>query len=164
MRKWLLIAALAVSLPAAIVAASDLMSVKLREAAVRAGPKHFKPVVATLKYGDQVEVLSNKDGWLEVRLPDGRRGFLHESATTDKPLPKLPAGAEGTQASGVSREEVALAGKGFNPQVERQYRTDHRELEAGFAKVDAMERRWVSAAELDMFLTEGKLGEAGRHQ
>jgi uncharacterized protein YgiM (DUF1202 family) len=164
-RVSLLSAALLLALGAA-VAAGELLTIQLREATVRSGPKHFRPVVGTVKYGERIEVLKKEDGgWLHVRLPDQRTGYLHETATTEKPLPKLAPGTAGTQPGSVSRDEVALAGKGFNPQVERQYREDHRELEWAFQRVDYMEqRRVVDRAELERFLSEGQLGEQGRTQ
>src|SRR5205823_5833031 len=111
MRKlpWIVIALAAVPL---VALAGEMLNVKLREATVRAGPKHFKPVVAVVRYGEQVEVLSSKDGWLEVVAPHGEKGFLHESATTDKPIAKAAADAEGTSGGG-ARDETSMAGKGF---------------------------------------------------
>lgn len=155
------IAIAAILFAAGVALAADLLNVKIREATVRSGPKHFKPAVATLKYGDQVEQLESKDGWFQVRTRDGAVGYLHESAVTDEKLMELPAGAGATPSS-VSRDEVSLAGKGFNPQVEKKYREQRPNLEAQFRKVDAMERRAISAAELDRFLQEGQLGAYGR--
>jgi hypothetical protein len=178
MRKFL-VAAVVIALPFAVaLAGGDTKSVQLREAAVRAGPKHFKPLVATLAYADKVEVVSGPDaGWFAVRLADGRTGYMHETALTDAPLTRVAAGA-GTQGGGqdevaaggkgfapahvgaASQDEVALAGKGFNPQVEKQYRADHRELEEGFRKVDLLSKRRVSDADERRFLADGKLGDA----
>ena len=62
---WLMLLLLA---PLAALAAGDFLTVKLREASVRTGPKHFKPILVTLKYGEKVEVLDSKDGWLEVEF------------------------------------------------------------------------------------------------
>jgi hypothetical protein len=156
------------------VAASELVNVKLREATVRSGPKPFKTAVGTAKFGDRLEVTGKQEGWLEVKLPDGKTGFLHESATTDKPLTKTAAG--GGTSGGGSRDETAMAGKGFRkmgggsaedaaladspfgPKGEKAYRTKHPEVEPKYAQVDGIEKRSVQAAELEKFLSEGKLG------
>ncbi len=162
-RRIPMLALLVVALAAGVALAAEIMNVKLREATVRSGPKHFKPAVATLKYGDTVEVLETNEGWLKVRLRDGQTGYLHESAVTDEKLPKELPGGGGTAApSSVSRDEVSLAGKGFNPQVEKKYREQRPNLEQHFKQVDAMERRAVSARELDAFLRDGQLGGEGR--
>ena len=180
MRKWFLIAA-AVALPLAVaLAGGDTKSVQLREASVRTGPKHFKPLLATLKYGEKVEVVAGPDaGWYQVRLADGKTGYIHETAVTEQELAKIDASGQGTSGSGsaadntaiagkgfakksaggATSDEVALAGKGFNPQVEKQYRVDHGELEEGFKKVEAMQRRKVSDEDLQRFLADGKLGD-----
>ncbi len=118
-------------------------------------------MLATLKYGDPVEVVSKKEGWLDVKA-GGKRGFVHETAVTERKLPKVAPGSEGTQSTTVSRDEVALAGKGFNPQVENEYRAGKPELNDEFALVDAMERRAVAPAELEQFMDAGKLGDGRR--
>lgn len=150
--------------PAVAIAGGELFTVKIREASVRSGPKPFRPIVATVKYGEKVEVVTPaKDGWLEVSAPGGKRGFLHESAVTDKEVTKAEGGAKGTGGkSSASSDEVALAGKGFNPQVEARYRADHKELEEAYRKVDAMEKRNVPGEELEAFLRDGQLGDSRR--
>lgn len=169
---WPVVGLLAVS---GAVAASELVNVKLREATVRSGPKHFKTAVGTAKFGDKVEVVGKQEGWLEVKLPDGKKGFLHESATTEKPLVKT-AGGPGTTGGG-SRDETAMAGKGFrkigggsssedavladspiSPAGEKAYRAKHAELDAAYGKVDALEKRTLPSAEFEKFMVEGNLG------
>lgn len=153
MKRTLALAVGVVLLAAGIALAAEIVHVTLREATVRSGPKHFKPPVAVLRYGDRVEVLEEKDGWLRLK-----NGWLHRSAVSEEPVPAAPpAGADAAPGS-VSRDEVALAGKGFNPQVEDRYRRQNPNLEDEFRKVDAMERRDVSREELDAFLREGRLG------
>ncbi len=53
--------------------------------------------------------------------------------------------------------EVALAGKGFNKEVEASYRAKHGEL--SFAWVDKMLGIKIPAAQVEEFLKKGKLGE-----
>jgi len=159
LKTLIVLAALA---PAAALAAGTFMTVKLREASVRSGPKHFKPVVATVRYGEQVEIVSRQKDWYEVLASGGVKGYLHETVVTDRPVAKIQGDSAGTGADRVSKDEIALAGKGFNPQVEGQYRQDNPDLAEAFRKVDAMERREVGREELERFLSEGKLGDAGR--
>jgi hypothetical protein len=160
-RGWLLGFSAALFLGGAVIAA-ELVHVKVREATVRTGPKPFKPSVATVRYGERVEVLDEKDDWLQIRIPGGVTGYLHKSAVTDEPLPALPPGPPpGGPPGSVSRDEVALAGKGFNPQVEAKYREQNPNREEMFRLVDAMERRDVPAEEIERFMRDGRLGEYG---
>ena len=161
MVRRILFFGLAVMAPLSVALAGGMQNVKLREATVRSGPKHFKQAIATVHYGDRLEVLDEKDGWLRVRTPGGAVGFLHATAVTPEPLPTRPPDAAAV-ARQVSGDEVALAGKGFNPQVERKYREQNPNLAEGFARVDALEARRVDPAELERFLAEGSLGEYGR--
>ena len=66
------------------------------------------------------------------------------------------AGGTKTQATA---SEAALAGKGFNKQVEDSYRAKH--AEANFAGVDRMLQVKVSPAQVEDFLKQGKLGGQG---
>jgi len=114
-----------------------------------------------LVYGDRVEAIEEANGgWLRVRLPGGATGWVHETAVTDEKLLPLPQ-AGGVPRGSVSQDEVALAGKGFNPQVEAKYREQNPSREELFRLVDAMERRDVPEAEMEAFLFEGRLGEHG---
>jgi hypothetical protein len=61
-----------------------------------------------------------------------------------------------TQASA---DEIALAGKGFNKQVEENYRAKHGEL--SFVWVDKMLKIEISAAMVEAFLKAGRLAGFG---
>ncbi len=54
-----------------------------------------------------------------------------------------------------SSDEVALAGKGFTPEVENSYRAKHPEM--NFALVDRIESFRVAPAKLQAFIKEGDL-------
>ncbi len=163
--RWFRVALAAVALCGAGAAvAADVLQVKVREAKVRSAPKHYKPAVDTVKYAEPVEVLATDagaQGWLKVRTPRAHEGYLHESAVTDEDLPEPKAGSEFGAAGGVSQDEVALAGKGFNPQVEKKYRDKNPDLEGAFAEVDRMEKRKIEESDLDAFFQQGKLLDYG---
>jgi hypothetical protein len=55
--------------------------------------------------------------------------------------------------TGASGEELAVAGKGFNADVEKEFKVDHADID--FTWVDTMEQMKVSPQELMSFLTEG---------
>ncbi|MCA8964973.1 MAG: hypothetical protein KDC48_08795, partial [Planctomycetes bacterium] len=61
-----------------------------------------------------------------------------------------------------SASETSAARKGFNPQVERQYRTSNPNLEAAFKLVDRLQARATPEAEVRAFLQAGGLLKEGR--
>ena len=67
----------------------------------------------------------------------------------------LPGLITGTPAKQTSSDEVALAGKGFTPEVETGYRSKHPEMD--FAQVDKVESFKVDSATLQAFIKEGDL-------
>ena len=70
-------------------------------------------------------------------------------------LPSLPGLITGTPVKQSSSDEVALAGKGFTPEVETGYRAKHPEMD--FAQVDKIETFKVDPAALQAFIKEGDL-------
>ena len=58
-------------------------------------------------------------------------------------------------AAGASGSEVALAGKGFNPEVEKSYGKAHPEM--NYALVDEVERYSVDPNSLRSFIQRGGL-------
>ena len=152
MRRGIGMAALLVLLLAGGATAATL-SVAVRESPLRASASPFGRVVATLRYGSQVEVLERQGAWVRVKA-GGSSGWLHGSALSEKRL-ALQAGA-GTLKSGASAEELTLAGKGFNAQVEGEYRQRNRDLD--YRWVERMEALKFSGEELQRFQREGQLG------
>jgi hypothetical protein len=67
----------------------------------------------------------------------------------------LPGLITGTPVKETSSDEVALAGKGFTPEVESSYRDKHPEM--NFAEVDRIEGFKVDPAKLQAFIKEGEL-------
>jgi hypothetical protein len=67
----------------------------------------------------------------------------------------LPGLLTGTPVKQTSNDEVALAGKGFTPEVETGYRAKHPEVD--FAQVDKVETFKVDPATLQAFIKEGDL-------
>ncbi len=141
-------------------AAVKRMSVQVRSAPLRATPSFLGKIGASLAYGDRVEVVETKADWMQVKLEDGRSGWLHASALTEKKV-VLKAGAEDVDAA-ASGKEVALAGKGFNKQVEESYRGKNAQLD--YARVDQMERMNTTAQERESFLKQGGLSATGGGQ
>jgi len=140
----LLLAAAALAASAALAAT---ITVLVQQTVVRKRPQFYASAAATAKLGDTFEAEGPTNGWYKV---DG--GYVHQSAVTAESVNKSDGAAIGGAATA---DEVTLAGKGFNSQVEQSYSA--QDSAANFAAVDAMERRSVpDAAELE-FLRRGGL-------
>lgn len=136
---------------------AETVVVKVKTTAVRRDPKFTSPVVATIKAGDALEKLEARDGWVKVKTKAGAIGWLHSTAVEARKL-NLQA-MDKSMKTQASSSEVALAAKGFNKQVEDKYRAGNPA--ADFASVDAMEKTKPSAAAVEAFMKEGRLGEYG---
>lgn len=133
---------------------SRQMSVTVKETQVRATPSYMGKILAVLAYGDQVTVLAEQSGWARVSLPSGQ-GWVNLSAlTTRKVVLQSGSGQVGT---GASSGEVALAGKGFNQQVENQYK---QEQNLDYTWVDRMGGFTATPEQVLAFLREGALNDS----
>jgi SH3-like domain-containing protein len=134
------------------VAFAAPMSVQVRNCRVRATPSQLGAVVATVDYGAKVEAGTPERSWYPVTTADGKAGWLHESALSKKPI-VMRAGT-GDAATGASSDEVALAGKGFNEQVEARMKADGK---LDYTWVDRMAAFQADANEISQFRTQGHL-------
>jgi len=130
---------------------TKMMSVTVREAPVRSTPSFLGKIVTDLAYGSRVEVLETRGGWVRIRVPGGDSGWLHSSELSQKKI-ALEAGSNVRRSA--SGSEVALAGKGFNEQVEQQYKNENN---LDYTWVDRMEKISYPPDRLVQFLRAGDL-------
>jgi SH3-like domain-containing protein len=136
---------------------AETLVVKVQRTYLRQEPVFYASTVAVLKAGVSVEKLSVKDGWYKVRTQNGVVGWLHSSSVKAKKFSLLAL--DKSVQSGATADEVALAGKGFNKQVEEKYKTQNTDV--SFFWVDKMLKIKVTPQQLKSFLQKGKLGEFG---
>jgi uncharacterized protein YgiM (DUF1202 family) len=136
---------------------AETLTVKVQSTSLRSSPKFYASSVQALRAGDKVEKISTQDGWIQVKTAGGVVGWVHSSAVA---VPKfdLMASNQGLKTQ-ASSGEIALAGKGFNKQVEENYRAKHGEL--SFVWVDKMLQIKISAAKVEEFLKAGRLAGFG---
>jgi len=127
------------------------MSVVVKEAQVRSTPSFLGKIIIVLPYGERLETVKEQNDWIQV-VVNGGTGWIHGSALSRKEV-VLTAG-EGTGKTGASSDEIALAGKGFNKQVEAQYQ---EEQNLDYAWVDRMEEYEIMPEEAAEFLVQGEL-------
>lgn len=84
-------------------------------------------------------------------------GWIHNSALSEKEIVLRPGDTDVQKAA--SQREITLAGKGFNPEVEKEYRKLNPNLD--FKWVDRMEKIVVSDEEMMKFIKEGQLSPTG---
>ena len=126
------------------------MSVQVKKCQLRNQPTFLGKVVTNLEYGDRVEVAREKDSWFTV-TPSGKNGgWVHVSALSKKEIILNPESKDIEEAA--SNDEIALAGKGFNKQVEDKYRQDKN---LDFSWIDKMETIVVSQIDIDNFVGRG---------
>ncbi len=129
-------------------------SVQVRTGQVRSQPSFLGRVVARLAYGDRVRVRGKKGSWTRITVPETHEeGWMHTSALTKKKIVFDP-GAMDVKEEATSTE-LALAGKGFNQDVEGEFKTRHQDLD--YAVIDRMEQIVISPEQIQEFLREGGL-------
>lgn len=134
-------------------AAGEMMSVQVKNGQLRQTPTFLGAVVATVGYGERVTLVKKQDPWFQVTDTKGHTGWIHSSALTKKRI-VMSAGEADAQKS-VSGDELALAGKGFNSDVEAEFKAQNKD--ADFTWVDRMEKMVVTPEESVAFLAGGEV-------
>jgi hypothetical protein len=134
--------------------AQKTLSVQVKEGQLRATPSFLGKVVAPATYGDRVDVVEDRGAWKKVSLRGGKvQGWMHASSLTTKRI-ALKAG-QGNVQTGATGDELALAGKGFNEQVETAFRNENKNLD--YAWINRMETFIVSPNQMRTFIARGSL-------
>ncbi|WP_243369910.1 SH3 domain-containing protein [Geotalea sp. SG265] len=134
-----------------VALAADTARVIVKENAIREQCRFFSPVKTKIRLNDRLTVTAKSGDWYKVTFK-GVSGCVHKSAVEQKSFKLGSIMGSGKTAS---QDEVSLAGKGFNPQVEASYKGSHPE--ADFHTVDTIEGFKVSGDSLDEFLRNGGL-------
>ena len=134
-----------------LAAAAETIRVTTRENAVRGDCRFFAPVKLKVALGDQLTVKGRKGDWFLVSAR-GVNGCIHKSAVESR---RFASAGRGAATGGASSDEVSLAGKGFNPQVEAGYRKSGTGL--NYAAVDEITRISVTEKNLESFVLQGGL-------
>jgi hypothetical protein len=143
--RYLLMTAVLIAASAAAYAST--ITVLVQETALRKRAQSYSPSIGTARLGQKFESSGISAGF--HKTPSG---FIHASAVTER---KVKVGSADSVGSSASAEEVTLAGKGFNAQVEKSY--GDKNSGANFTAVNAMERRSVAEPDLFAFLRSGGL-------
>ena len=135
---------------AAQVSRGGTLYVSVKTVTLKSGTGFFASNRGTLNYGDRVTVIQVSGKFVEVRSATNA-SVTGWTASANMSARQVVAGTTST----ATQREVALAGKGFNQEVEQSYRNEQRNL--NYADVDKVEAITVNEAELRRFLEEGRL-------
>lgn len=148
----MIMASAVVTASVVMAAAAATMSVQVKDAPVRETPSFVGKVVGALAYGDQVEIQQTQGAWSKV-AGAGVSGWMHTSALSSKKI-VLAAGQEQAKVA-ASGDELALAGKGFNSDVEAQFKSAHKDID--FTWINRMEKIKIPSSEMQGFLKDGNV-------
>ncbi|MCB0330134.1 MAG: SH3 domain-containing protein, partial [Bdellovibrionales bacterium] len=127
--------------------------IQVKQAFLKAEPKSWKKTIAKLSYKDQVEELEEQDDWVKV-IANGKTGYLHESALSSRQIVESKA----ELSPYADESDVVLAGKGFSPDVEKEYKKQHPDSRQAYSKLDQLESYYRNKSiSVESFLQKGNL-------
>jgi len=158
MKSLALIIFLFFSILVSVSAGAETARVVTKENALRADCRFFSPVKITVYYDDVVDLLSPSGDWFRARFK-GTEGCIHKSSVQKKNVSlsgvKGEEGGQREEKHSATENEVSLAGKGFNQEVEDELRSENPEMK--FDLVEDIERYEVSEYDLFEFIKKGGL-------
>jgi hypothetical protein len=125
------------------------MYVAAKTVELKSSTGFFASAKGTLAYGATVTVLQINGKWAEVRSATNS-SLSGWTATANLSAKRIVSRA----TSGATADEVALAGKGFNQEIENSYKAKGK---LNYADVDRTEAQTVSKTVLQDFIVKGHL-------
>jgi hypothetical protein len=151
MKKLLVLALVILAVPAAFaqVKAGGTLYASAKTVKLKSSTGFFAGTKGTLAYGDQVTVIRVDGKWVEVKsVTNGSvSGWTAAANLTAKRITSA-------NTNSASASEIALAGKGFNQEVENAYKSKGA---LNYADLDKIEAETVAEEELYRFLADGRL-------
>jgi len=141
--------------------------VQAKSAQLRDQKTSLGKTVATVQFGDALEVQRQEGDWLEVRTAGGDMGWIFANKTTptrpsaaagDSSLARLGQAVRQTEAAPVT---ASVGARGLD-KVSEEYATRSGIPKQYQNTVDRMAAYRLSDQEVEAFLQEGRLGEYAR--
>lgn len=120
--------------------------VAAKDVPLKASTGFFAAELVSLSLGDEVALIRESGKWAEVEKGN-LKGWLPVTCLSVRRIV-----ASGTTAQAT---EIALAGKGFSPDIEIEYRKNGLD----YSVVDFMEKIDIPLADLERFINEGRLAK-----
>ncbi len=152
-KPWIILVGLFLTVSVAFAATVKVIT---QDAVIRQDKRFFAPAVVRVPLGASLQQLGKEGDWFRVSF-QGKEGWIHKSALEEQKF-QLSSLAGG-KAEETSRDEVALAGKGFTPEVEKAFREKNPKMR--YDLVDQVQAYRVDDQRLQAFLQAGSLREPG---
>jgi len=148
MRRFLLLFAIIfyISVPVFSQNMGITRFVSVKSTTVKASAGYFAQELGNLSLGDEVTLISENGKWSRIRSGN-LTGWVTSTSLSARRII-----ASGTNATAT---EIALAGKGFSPETETEYRKNGLD----YSTVDFMEQITMPKDELLKFITDGRLSK-----
>jgi uncharacterized protein YgiM (DUF1202 family) len=128
----------------------NTMYVTSEEVTLKEKPSFFSNDLENIYYGDAVIILQEKGNWAKICLDlnSSTTGWINTSSLSKK---KIVSTSNRVSAS---TSELSLAGKGFNAEIESQYKISEI---VDYDAVDKLEKNMISFTTIVDFMKSGKL-------
>ena len=140
----------------ASVAFAATLKVITQDAVIRKDKRFFAPALVRAPLGASLQELGREGDWFRVSY-QGKEGWIHKSALQEQKF-QLSSLAGG-KAEEASRDEVALAGKGFTPEVEKAFREKNPKMR--YDLLNQVQAYQLDDQRIQAFLRAGNLREPG---
>ena len=144
------------------VAYAEKVYVQSKSAPLWSGKSSLSQTVATVQFGQELEVLRKEDPWLEVRTTDGATGWISANRTTaTKPSSGENLFAKAGQAIRQTEAAPVTASTGARglDKVSEAYAHNSGIPKQYQDTVDRMTTYRIPDQEVEGFLKEGRLGD-----
>ena len=118
---------------------------------LKSGTGFFSSTLGKIFTGDAVKVVEEKGNWIKVET-EGKKmaGWVPAASVTTKKVPKK------NSRTTASADEIALAGRGWNSDVENTFKGDRKKA---YEIIDRMESVDLDSEKLLEFIKDGGLKE-----
>ena len=159
-RHGVMAAAIIVAAAGLAGAQAETRWVERAKADVRAGRGSYYEVVDTVLKGEQVQILSSVERWLQIQTPRAKRGWILETALNKQPVEKGSSDFLKLVPGDASTSAVA-ASTGAKGVYAQAYA---RERGYDYGVVSWVESNQPAAGDIDAFVRDGGLRSAGGAQ
>lgn len=121
--------------------------VNCKQLDLRSTNTNFGRKVCSVYYGDELDLVSEKDDWYELKTENGIAGWAKNTNLSKRKI--------SSTSFSVKKDEIALAGKGFGEELEGAYKK--KAINANYYQINATEKLRLADVELKKFLVDGKL-------
>ncbi|HSR11025.1 MAG TPA: SH3 domain-containing protein [Thermodesulfobacteriota bacterium] len=152
-RIWIVFLLLGLMTSVALAAGVRVIT---QDGVIRKERRFFSSPVIRAPYGAVLEQTGKQGDWVRVNYR-GKEGWIHKSAVQEQKFDFTTLA--GGRADESSQDEIALAGKGFTPEVEKVFREKNPNVR--YDLVNKIEAFKADEQRVQSFIQAGGLKEPG---